>query len=485
MSTIPADRPPKGRAVPSVFQHLTGNGAVLLAALLCGLVVPLARVSGGLALLVLVTGAALVLFETWWVWALLIAGLAFSIELDQLPGAAAGVGLLERAYLNSVPTEPLILFLFAILVVSLFTSRRIALPRSKLHVAMVLYVGAMLFSLAFSAHFGISAKSVMRDLAYLFAGYFLCVFFVSSPVRLWGLLWTILAFNVMLAVYGLSTQLAGEVKIYGEVAEPFFKNHCIYAAFLALSMSVALSFLFEKRVRGRLVLTAVLALWSLAVVLTFVRGAWISLLAVLVYYLWVYRRQLSPRLVLLVAAAGCIVMFSVGALNVKYLFQERLVHALDTGYVTNHDRLDRWGAAASMFSSHPLSGVGWGAYADEYFSYIYYLDAYSTDIRMGAHNLYLEIAAESGLPGLAAFTLLVALFFYELGKLLRVLPRGALRCLAIGLGGALISYLVHAMVNNLGPSDKIGISFWLLFGLLVVAGRLAREEGATDAGARN
>ncbi|MBE7560956.1 O-antigen ligase family protein [bacterium] len=358
----------------------------------------------------------------------------------------------------------------------LILRRSVALPRTPLSLAIGCYVLAILATLPDAAHPLVSIKGVARDLLYILAGYNLCVFFITTRRRLHVLLLVVLAAHAVLAVYGLATQLAGEVRIYGEVAEPFFENHCIYAAFIALSMSVVLSYLFETRTRGRLLLSGVLALWSVAVALTFVRGAWISLCAVVVFYLWMYRRQLSPRMLFVLVVAGAVVALVAGGLQLKYLFEERLAHALDTGYVTNRDRLDRWGAAASMFLAHPLNGVGWAAYADEYFRYIYFLDAYSTDIRMGAHNLYLEIAAESGIIGLAAFAALIAVFYGRMTRLARRLPRGGPRCLAIGLGGAMLSYLVHAFVNNLGPSDKIGVSFWLLFGLLAVVERLAEES---------
>lgn len=443
---------------------------------LAGAVAPLARLPGGLALVALVLGGLLALTSGYTLWILLIAGLAFSVEVRL--GAAGGLGI-------AVPSEPLILLLALISLVAILWERRLVWPRSPLNVAVGLFVLALLASLPDAGRPLVSAKRIFIDLLYVLAGYVLAIRYTTSLPRLYLLLFAMLAANAALALYGLAGQLAGEVRIYGEVAEPFFENHCIYAAFLVLSISVALAFLFETRTRGRLPLSAALALWTLAVTLTFVRGAWLSLAAVGLFYLWAYRRQLSPRTLILAVLVGMVVVGVAGTLQIKDLFQERLDHALDTGYVTNRDRLDRWGAAAQMFLAHPINGVGWGAYADEYFSYIYYLDAYSTDIRMGAHNLYLEIAAEGGLLGLAAFALLLFVFFHRAHRLAARLPRGNLRCLAIGLAGAMLSYLVHAVVNNLGPSDKLGVSFWLILGLLVVVEQLSEKTAPRPSHARS
>jgi O-antigen ligase len=441
--------------------------AILLLAMLAGAAIPILKIKGGIVVLLLLLGMATTLFETWWLWIVLVAGLAFSVEVEHL--TAGGLAM-------TLPTEAFIPLLFVIVATSIFISRRISLPKSPLNIAVVIWALAIAMTLPVSRHFSVSAKTIPRDLAYILAGYFLCLYFITNKKRLVALLYAVLAANVLLAIYGIATQLASGIEIYGEVAEPFFENHCIYAGFLCLSISVVMSFLFETRSPFRTLLTAVFILWCVAVVMTFVRGAWLSLLAVGVYYIWMYRKQLSIRLVLVLLLAGFTLVALAGTMELMHLFQERLFHAFDTGYVTNHDRLDRWGSAFNMFLSSPFLGVGWGAYGDEYFHYIYYLNAYSTDIRMGAHNLYLEIAAESGMVGLLAFGFLIFTFYRELFRIVRQTPRGTLRSLAIGLGGALISYLVHAVVNNLGPSDKIGISFWMIFGLLVVVGRLVQDS---------
>lgn len=55
-----------------------------------------------------------------------------------------------------------------------------------------------------------------------------------------------------------------------------------------------------------------------------------------------------------------------------------------------------------MIQDHPFLGIGWGAYWMVYPEYDFYLQG--ADIRIvHAHNLYLNYAAEIGLPGAAAF----------------------------------------------------------------------------------
>jgi hypothetical protein len=40
----------------------------------------------------------------------------------------------------------------------------------------------------------------------------------------------------------------------------------------------------------------------------------------------------------------------------------------------------------------------------------------------------------------------------------------------------MITYLFHAFLNNLGPSDKISIMFWFLFGMIPTIHYIAEKE---------
>ena len=129
-----------------------------------------------------------------------------------------------------------------------------------------------------------------------------------------------------------------------------------------------------------------------------------------------------------------------------------------------------------MWRDEPIHGVGYGAYPDVYPDYIVYHEAYSTHMRMGAHNSYLEIMAESGVIGLSPFLLMLFVFFRE-ATVHDPRERDPFLSSALaGAKGAMISFLVHAFFNNLGPSDKIGISFWLLLSFIPCCARLAEQS---------
>lgn len=92
----------------------------------------------------------------------------------------------------------------------------------------------------------------------------------------------------------------------------------------------------------------------------------------------------------------------------SFLALERARSITDLEESSNRSRLQIWQEALSAVGRAPLSGVGLGN-----FSLI--LGENITAARQGAsaHNLYLDIAAETGIPGLAFFLLLVGVLVIE------------------------------------------------------------------------
>ncbi|MBY8851353.1 O-antigen ligase family protein, partial [Saccharothrix sp. MB29] len=137
---------------------------------------------------------------------------------------------------------------------------------------------------------------------------------------------------------------------------------------------------------------------------TFSRGGGLALTAAVA---WLLARRALPLKALAVAAGALV---AVGAVAVL-LFGPELDRALrEKTHVagTNVDTRElRWQAAARMLAEHPGLGVGPGGFRAGY-------PAASRNAEVDeqspvAHNMYLEVAAELGLPGFALFAGLLVL----------------------------------------------------------------------------
>jgi O-antigen ligase len=102
-------------------------------------------------------------------------------------------------------------------------------------------------------------------------------------------------------------------------------------------------------------------------------------------------------------------------------------------------RLDLWRAAAEMVDQHPASGVGVGLFGQVYRDLRTIVE--HSDGMSGAHNLYLNLAAELGGFGLAAGAAMLLTTAYLLMKVHWDFTRFAML-------GALVGVLAHMLVDN-------------------------------------
>ncbi|GAB4543966.1 MAG: O-antigen ligase family protein [Anaerolineae bacterium] len=187
------------------------------------------------------------------------------------------------------------------------------------------------------------------------------------------------------------------------------------------------------------------------------RGAWLGFIAALAAIGLVRGGRTAAWLVFLVAAlalAGAMGAFHSLPPTIVQRFNEALtalsIPDIATAEVTDAnfaaiERLAHWQAALDMWRDHPWLGVGFGNYPVVYPAYAI---GRWRDALGHAHNYYLNVAAETGLAGLMAYTLFW-LFAFGLGWMAVRRSRGIDRALAAGSVGVLAHLAVHNLVDNL------------------------------------
>lgn len=210
---------------------------------------------------------------------------------------------------------------------------------------------------------------------------------------------------------------------------------------------------------------ALLASWS--------RGAWLGAAAGVLAILFVWPRRVSWGLLLvlifLVMGLG---MLKTGILPSSITdrllgftesFQAlnvRGVDISDANYAVI-ERLAHWQAAAEMVRYHPWFGVGIGNYEPVYGGYALLNWPYPLG---HAHNIYLNMAAETGLVGLAAYLGMWITIIILTWRVTRS-DQGWRRFIAIGLLGAWIHLSVHQMVDTLFVAN-IHLHLGVMLGVL-------------------
>ena len=126
--------------------------------------------------------------------------------------------------------------------------------------------------------------------------------------------------------------------------------------------------------------------------MTYARGACLVIAIVLAGY-----GALSNWRVLL-----GIVAIGAGVLLLDPVLADRLLSVFTRVDTSSEMRLAFWESTIAMVMDHPFLGIGWGMYFMVYPEYDFYLQGAPVQI-VHAHNMYLNYAAEIGVPGALSF----------------------------------------------------------------------------------
>ena len=282
-------------------------------------------------------------------------------------------------------------------------------------------------------------------------------------------------------------------RAYGTFEQPNpFGGYINLSLLLALGALVGVLVAFWLKGRGKQVggsddvlmrpwvaafLIVITAVTGLAVLFSWSRGAWLGLAAgTAVFVLFLPKKRWQG--VMLVAAAAMLGM----SLLLTGIFFNRIpsgvieratssfsedlrfddvrgVDINDANYAVL-ERLAHWQAALEMARYNLWLGVGFGNYEPAYPDYmlINWPDALGH-----AHNYYINLLAEIGVLGLAAYLILWAAIFWQTIKLLPILDWPQ-RGIALGLLAVWTALSVHHLVDKLYVNN-IYIHLGVLLGL--------------------
>jgi O-antigen ligase len=263
-----------------------------------------------------------------------------------------------------------------------------------------------------------------------------------------------------------------DVRISGPIGDPNF-----YAQLLVMLTPLALDRAFaESRRSRRLAAWGAVGAMAASIVFTFSRGGILALGVVVL--LMLLRRPAHWRAL---AALGLAAVLAVPFLPAGYL--DRLTTIGQVGTVESttdvsiRGRTAEAGAGWGMFMDHPLTGVGLGNYSGHYQEYARSLGIEVKRVDREPHNLFLEVAAETGLPGLVAFGAMVGGAFWALAaarRRWRAASREAEAGMAYAIGVALVGWLATSAFLHLDFARPL----WLLLGIAFALPRLAGGDAA-------
>lgn len=169
------------------------------------------------------------------------------------------------------------------------------------------------------------------------------------------------------------------------------------------------------------------------VALTYNRASAVAFGVLSIVLLWRARR----RPWILAGATGVLIVAGAWLAQTDYRdrFEQAWAELTDGGMGSVTERLELWRAGLAIVRDHPILGVGFGRYDEA-------ATAYAPNVAgMVAHNSYVQVAAESGVPGLLAYLGLFVLVLARLQRLYRTASSPRVGGLATGLQSSVLVYL--------------------------------------------
>lgn len=359
--------------------------------------------------------------------------------------------------------------------------RRVLIRSTPFDAVIGLYVLLSFASVWVSPDVGFSFYNYYNLMGRYLLIYYLVVHNVHSLAQIKRMIIALLCATFLVTLYGYYQYIFGidisalewvdnvqfpdlKIRIFSTL-----KNPNLLAAFLVSMMAITGGLGFyapDKKYKG-LLLGLVLSC-AACLVMTYSRGAWVSLFAVFAAFGFWYNRKMFWLLLIV----PLIVLFAHNGVL------ERLLSIANPTDTSSTLRLALWESTWAMILDHPLLGIGWGAYYLVYPNYDFFVLSGAKIFH--AHNMYLNIAAEIGIPGFLTFMYI----FYGHAKIaLRLCQQSRdpyISGLMLGTVAAIFGLVVSGITDYILFNIQMSMFFWLLNALISQSWRLSRRHPGPD-----
>jgi len=270
---------------------------------------------------------------------------------------------------------------------------------------------------------------------------------------------------------GYFTMKAGAATVINRVAGTLGHPNKLGMFFgIVLPVNLAL-ILAPIPIRFKCMLIPSFILISIADILTFSRGAWLSLsIGASITLYWCVAKRTGSKILsgFLITAILALGFFSVATLVdpvKKRLFED--------DYGTARIRIPLAKVALNMIQDNPLLGVGMGSFTAVAHEYDATREGVSYSFPAPVHNEFLLIAAELGIPALGFFLIIIGYMFINILRTAKSRADPIISYLGVGFFGAWTGWTIHQLIDY--QYILLSSAFWFNLGLLLATAQIATK----------
>lgn len=320
-----------------------------------------------------------------------------------------------------------------------------------------------------------AAYNVFEDMAVVFVMYLLATNIVDTNARLRKIIWVLLWVHFYFAMrgvynYAVLHTIVGGMQTSGQVGSGFLGDENDFA----LTLNVMIPFAFFMAEYSRTRIKKALCLFFLVsyvfgVVVSFSRGGWVGLIAVLAFCLFNSRRKLVS---FSYAAILGLILYAAAPSS----YWQEMGTITDVSEATAVSRLRYWQTAVSMFADHPLVGVGAGNGGFRMPEYIVDLDNPGREWGRAFHGTLPQVLAELG----AAGTVLYLMMLFWVGSSLLAIKRSRVDPEGDGFTWLITNSVIGAVIGYFTCATFLSTLYyphlWTLYIMAVIVGYCAYRK---------
>ena len=270
-----------------------------------------------------------------------------------------------------------------------------------------------------------------------------------------------------------------DYRLSGPVGDPnFFAQVMVVLALLGV----------ERLVHDKSKGVKILAGWcaaasALTVIFTFSRGATVALVLSLIIFFWIYR--LKPVQLIAILVFGVVLLLFAPPIYFERVLTITDLFPSNDGQINVYtDRAIQGRASENltawlMVTQHPFFGVGLNNFQSLYQEYTKSLGLAPSATNRSPHNLYLEVAAETGFVGLTVFLLMIFFAFrailFAIRKF-RELGMDDYSHMTTGFAIAFIGYMLAAVFVHAAYPRYFYLLLGIAYALPVILDQLQTEQ---------
>lgn len=383
-------------------------------------------------------------------------------------GVYAAVFVAPLIPFSSMPLAGVCLWTTLALVIKSIYDKDFKWRREGVGVALILFLGVLLVSCLFS--FARMSSLVVWAMYFIFVTfYFTVINTIKTREALYGLLRLFVVSGALVALYGVMQYVFGWTTTNAWIDEEMFEeetmrvystlaNPNVLGEYLLLVIPPALVFFLKDKAKSlsKWVYLGISGIMLLCLILTQSRGCWLGFMATAAVFITFWEGRLWGLIPLVLCAMPFVLPETI---------IDRLLSIGDMGDSSTSYRVFIWMGAMGILRNYLIGGIGMGEGA---FSQVYPLFSYNAVVAPHAHNTFLQLLVEGGIPALMTFIAVVVLTLKNGHKAYKQHPKKSMDALMVlSVGAGIIGFLVQSMFDYTFYNYRVMAVFFMILAIVV------------------